>query len=210
MEDRLDSTDFLKIIKNINSTIQDNKDYLTKLDLTIGDGDHGVTIARGFRSAAVKLEESKPNNISELLKTTGFTLLSSMGGASGPIFGSFFTQMAKVAAGKEELGLDDIYKMFLAVLDNEPKLGGAKPGDKTMIDALYPAVKSLKDSLRKNLSIKEALKEASTAAKKGAESTKDMVAKKGRSRYHGKRSLGYQDAGATSLSLIIKSMYEAI
>ena len=210
MENKLTLNDFIKMIQNINDTIQDNIKYLTELDSTVGDGDHGITIARGFKSVIKKLDENRPQNISGLLKTTGFTLLSSMGGASGPIFGSFFTEMARISINKETIDLDDLYKMFLAVLDNEPNLGGARPGDKTMIDALHPAVESLKESLDKGLTIKEALKEASLAADKGAISTKNMVSKKGKSRYLGERSLGYQDVGATSLSLIIKAMYETI
>ena len=206
----LNLDDFIKIIKNIDKTIQDNMKYLSKLDSTIGDGDHGITIARGFRSAIKKLEEEPPKSISELLKNTGLALISSMGGAAGPIFGSIFTEMAKPSQGIELVDLPCLYDMFSQALDKVSKLGGAKPGDKTMIDSLYPAVNDLKDSVSKKLSIKEALESMSIAAEKGAISTKEMIAKKGKSRYHGERSLGYQDAGATTLYLIIKSMHESI
>jgi len=102
MENNLTLDDFIRIIKNINLTIQDNITYLTDLDSTIGDGDHGITIARGFKNVIKKLEENRPQNISELLKTTGTTLIYTMGGASGPIFGSFFTEMAKSSINKKQ------------------------------------------------------------------------------------------------------------
>ena len=210
MKKNLTLKDFLKIIKDINQILQDKAKYLSELDSTIGDGDHGITIARGFKNAIKKIEEVSPKSISDLLKTTGITLLSTMGGVSGPIFGSIFTEMAKEAKDMESVGLSDLYNMFSAALDKVSKLGGAKPGDKTLIDSFYPAVESLKDSLSINLSVKGALKRASLAAIAGVESTKDMVATKGRSKYLGERSLGYQDAGATTLYLIIKAMYEAV
>jgi dihydroxyacetone kinase-like protein len=210
MRDVLKLGDFKKIIININQTIQENASYLSELDSTIGDGDHGITIARGFRNAVGKLEETNPKSISELLKATGLTLISTMGGAAGPIFGSIFTEMAKSADGLQAIDLSNLYDMFYSALDKVSKLGGAKPGDKTLIDALFPAVESLKDSVSKGLAIKESLKKMSIAAKKGAASTKDMVSNKGKSRYHGQRSLGYQDAGATTMYLIIKAAYEAI
>jgi dihydroxyacetone kinase-like protein len=210
MRDVLKLGDFKKIIININQTIQENASYLSELDSTIGDGDHGITIARGFRNAVGKLDETNPKSISELLKATGLTLISTMGGAAGPIFGSIFTEMAKSADGLQAIDLSNLYDMFYSALDKVSKLGGAKPGDKTLIDALFPAVESLKDSVSKGLAIKESLKKMSIAAKKGAASTKDMVSNKGKSRYHGQRSLGYQDAGATTMYLIIKAAYEAI
>jgi len=210
MRDVLKLGDFKKIIININQTIQENASYLSELDSTIGDGDHGITIARGFRNAVGKLDETNPKSISELLKATGLTLISTMGGAAGPIFGSIFTEMAKSADGLQAIDLSNLYDMFYSALDKVSKLGGAKPGDKTLIDALFPAVESLKDSVSKGLAIKESLKKMSIAAKKGAASTKDMVSNKGKSRYHGQRSLGYQDAGANTMYLIIKAAYEAI
>jgi len=210
MKDILNIGDFLKIIRIISATIQENSGYLSELDSTIGDGDHGITIARGFKKAVEKLDETDPQNISELLKSTGNTLIYTMGGAAGPIFGSIFTEMAKVADGKEEIDLTALYEMFSSALDKVSRLGGAKPGDKTLIDTLYPAIESLKDSVKNNLSIKEALRQMSSAAEKGAASTKDMVATKGKARYLAERSLGYQDAGATTMYLIIKAFYEAI
>ena len=210
MEDKLELNDFIKMFKNINITIQDNIKYLSELDSVIGDGDHGITIARGLKNAIEKIEEDNPENISDLLKKVGLTMISTMGGVSGPIFGSIFIGMATKSEGKESINLSTLYDMFFAALDKVKNLGKAKPGDKTMVDSLTPAVESIKKSVDNRLSIKEAFKSASIAAEKGAISTKEMIAKKGRSRYHAERSLGYQDAGATTLYLIINSMYETI
>ena len=210
MKDILKLGDFIKILKNVNQTIQQNLNYLSELDSTIGDGDHGITIARGFRNAVAKLNKTNSSNIAELLKTTGNTLIYTMGGAAGPIFGSIFIEMARVTVGKDKVDLSILYDMFSSALDKVSMLGGAKPGDKTLIDALYPAVESLKDSVEKKISIKEALGQMSSAAQKGAISTKDMVATKGKARYLAERSLGYQDAGANTMYLIIKAAYEAI
>jgi dihydroxyacetone kinase-like protein len=209
-DDKLTLNDFIKIIKNINETLQDNIKFLSELDSIIGDGDHGITITRGFKNVMKKIEENIPDSISDLLKTTGFTIISTMGGTAGPIFGSIFTEMARQSNGKKSINLTDLYSMFLAAMNKVIELGGAEPGDKTMIDSFDPAVASLKESLSKNLTIKEALRNMSLAAERGALSTKNMVAKKGKSRYHAERSLGYQDAGATTFYLIIKTMYESI
>ena len=210
MSNNLYLDDFKKIIKNINSTIQENAIYLSKLDSTIGDGDHGITIARGFRNVIEKIEKDKSQKISDLLKQVGLTLISSMGGASGPIFGSIFTEMAKTSEEKEEIDLYDLCNMFTSALNKISKLGGAKPGDKTLIDSLAPAVESLKNSLSRNLPLKKALANMKEASKNGLEATKNMIAKRGRSRYAGERSIGFQDAGATTMYLIIKAMYDSI
>jgi dihydroxyacetone kinase len=131
-----------------------------------------------------------------------------MGGASGPIFGSIFIAMANEADKKDSIGLDDLSSMFSAALDKVKAIGGAEAGDKTLVDSLIPAVDSLKDSASKKLTLKQAIGLAGSSALEGAQSTKEMIAKKGRSRYLGERSLGYQDAGATTMYLIIKSINE--
>lgn len=210
MNDKLTCDDFKNIISKISDTIIENSVYLSKLDSKIGDGDHGTTIARGFRAVIEKIKKDPPDNISSLLKTTGFSLISAMGGASGPIFGSIFITMAEAAEGKESIGLKELTDMLSDALVKVKEIGKAIPGDKTLVDSLTPAVDSLKDSSAKGLSLKEALILAEESAFKGVESTKDMVAKKGRSKYLGERSLGHQDAGATSMFLIIKSINSSI
>jgi len=203
--------DFKKIIIGINKTIQENKILLCKLDSVIGDGDHGMTIAKGFDSAMEKIEKTQPGNISDLLKTTGNAIIMTIGGVAGPIFGTLFTELGKtISSDAESVDIKVLSLMFSASLAKVMKLGGAKPGDKTMVDAFYPAVKSLEDSAAAGISIKEALSRMVKAAKTGAESTKDMISSKGKSSYSGERSLGYEDAGANTVYFIIKAIYEEL
>ena len=209
--DKLYFEDFKKIINNINNTLQENKMFLSQLDSVIGDGDHGVSIAKGFLNAMSKIAEQNPSNISDLLKLTGNSIAVIIGGVTGPIFGMFFSEMGRaIGPEKETVGINDIYLMFSQSLDKIMKVGGARPGNKTMIDALDPAVTALKEAAENNLSIKDGLSVMVPAAKSGAESTKDMIATKGRARYSGDRSIGYEDAGANTVYLIIKAIYESI
>jgi len=211
MEKNLFFEDFKKIITGINSAIQENKILLCKLDSVIGDGDHGMTIAKGFDAAMEKIEKTQPANISDLLKTTGNSITMAIGGVAGPIFGSLFSELGRaVSSDAQSVDIKVLSLMFSASLAKVMKLGGAKPGDKTMVDAFYPAVKSLEDSAAAGISIKEALSRMVKAAKTGAESTKDMISSKGKSSYSGERSLGYEDAGANTVYFIIKAIYEEL
>jgi len=210
MNEELNLDDLKKIIERIAITLDKNSAYLSELDSFVGDGDHGTTVSRGFREVIKKIKENPFDDISELLKTVGLTLISSMGGASGPIFGSIFIAMAKTIEGRDKIDLKDLTRMFSDSMDKVMLIGGAKPGDKTLIDSLNPMVESLKDSSLKGLSLKDGVALAEIAALEGAESTKDMVGKKGRSKYLGERSIGYQDAGATTMYLIIKSIDDSI
>jgi dihydroxyacetone kinase-like protein len=211
MKENLDIRDFKRIMQNINETIQDNRIVLSKLDSIIGDGDHGVTMAKGLEAAMEKLKDDKPANISLLLKTAGNAITMTIGGVAGPIFGTFFSEMGRVVdASKEFVDLKDLAVMFRASLEKIMRLGGAKPGDKTMVDALEPAVKDIEISSTSANDIKASMESMAKAAKKGAESTKDMVSLKGKSSYSGERSLGYEDAGANTVYFILKAFYEAI
>jgi dihydroxyacetone kinase-like protein len=211
MENNLLLEDFKKIITGINNSIQENKILLCKLDSVIGDGDHGMTIAKGFDAVMEKIEKTRPANISDLLKTTGNAITVTIGGVAGPIFGSMFSEMGRaVSSDVQYADIKVLSSMFSASLAKIMKLGGAKPGDKTMVDAFFPAVKSLEDSAAEGISIKEALGRMVKAAKTGAESTKDMISSKGKSSYSGERSLGYEDAGANTVYFIIKAIYEEL
>ncbi len=211
MEKNLVFEDFKKIITGINKTIQENKILLCKLDSVIGDGDHGMTIAKGFDAAMEKIEKTQPANISDLLKAAGSAIIMTIGGVSGPIFGSLFSEMGRtISSDIESVDIKILSSMFSASLEKIMKLGGARPGDKTMVDAFYPAVKSLEDSADAGLSIKDALNKMVEASRTGADSTKDMISKKGRSSYSGERSLGYEDAGANTVYFIIKAIYEEL
>jgi dihydroxyacetone kinase-like protein len=211
MKESLNLEDFKAIITGINNIIQENKIALSKLDSVIGDGDHGVTMAKGLEAAMEKLEIKNPESISELLKTAGNAIIITIGGVAGPIFGTFFSEMGKaIDASKETVDLKDLTAMFRAALDKIMRLGGAKPGDKTMVDALEPAVKDIEASNISSTDIKSAMESMVKAAKKGAESTRDMVSLKGRSSYAGERSRGYEDAGANTVFFTLKAFYEAI
>lgn len=209
--EKLGLSNFREMIKRINDTLQENKIFLSKLDSVIGDGDHGISISKGFLNAVEKIEQQQPENISDLLKLAGNSISVIIGGVTGPVFGTFFSEMGRsIEADKDFVDLNDLNIMFESALEKIMKIGGAKPGDKTMVDALFPAVQVLKESSSKGCSIKEAFSLMVSAAKKGAESTSNMVAAKGRARYAGERSIGYEDAGANTIHLIIKAMYESI
>lgn len=211
MKETLNLGDFKRIIESINSTIQENKIVLSKLDSVIGDGDHGVTMAKGLEAAMEKLEKSNPASISELLKIAGNAITVTIGGVAGPIFGTFFSAMGRaIDASKENVNLIDLSVMFRASVEKIMRLGGAKPGDKTMVDALEPAVKDIEALSVSTTDIKAALESMSKTAKKGAEYTKHIISHKGRSSYSGERSLGYEDAGANTVYFILKAFYEAI
>ncbi len=211
MKGNLDIKDFKRIMQSINNTIQDNRIVLCQLDSIIGDGDHGVTMAKGLEAAVEKLEIDNPASISGLLKTAGNAITMTIGGVSGPIFGTFFSEMGKaIDASKESVDLKDLAAMFRVSLEKIMRLGGAKPGDKTMVDALEPAVKDIEISSTSTVDIKTAMESMAKAAKKGAESTKDMISLKGKSSYSGERSLGYEDAGANTVYFILSAFYEAV
>jgi dihydroxyacetone kinase-like protein len=202
--------DLIEIVERIYRTIEDHKDQLSKLDTEIGDGDHGFSIANGFRHFHEKLGEYGQLDIGQFLKKGGFELIKNVGGAAGAVFGTFFTGQAsfyeKNLNGKPNLDLQDLTHMFSEALDQIKKRGNAKPGDKTMVDALQPAVESLVESASSGESLADAFNHAAEKAAAGAESTRDMVATRGRAKNLGQRSIGYMDPGAKSISLIIKSM----
>ncbi|MBA7543369.1 PEP-dependent dihydroxyacetone kinase, ADP-binding subunit DhaL [subsurface metagenome] len=187
-----------------------NIEMLSKLDSAIGDGDHGFTIDRGFRNVLKEIEKNKLDDISSLLIMVGNVLLATMGGASGPLFGTFFKKMGEKVSGLSSINLSSLYGMFSFGYESLLEISNAKPGDKTLIDSLYPGVESLKKSLNNNTKLEEALKNMVLDSEKGMISTKELIATKGRARYLRERSIGNQDVGATSMYLIIKSFYESI
>ncbi|SHE73509.1 dihydroxyacetone kinase DhaL subunit [Thermoanaerobacter uzonensis DSM 18761] len=203
--------DVLKIVDKIVEVIKENKEYLTELDAAIGDADHGINLDRGFDAVKQKLTTlSETTDIGTILKTIGMTLVSTVGGASGPLYGTAFMRAGQVVQGKNELSEEDIVKIFEAALDGIKQRGKAEAGDKTMIDSIEPAYKALKDSLDNNIALPEALNRAANAAKEGMEYTKNISARKGRASYLGERSIGHLDPGATSAYLMIKSFSDVV
>jgi len=187
--------------------MRENQAYLTHLDSAIGDADHGANMTRGFNAAEAKLLELPPDTSpGEVLVLTGQTLVTSIGGASGPLWGAVFRRTGKSLSGLLEVDLAALEgaldKGLVAVME----LGAAEPGDKTMVDALSPAVDALKAALRAGVPLEEALEKAQVAALEGAQQTTPMLARKGRASYLGERSVGHQDPGAASTALIITAL----
>ncbi|WP_148876222.1 dihydroxyacetone kinase subunit DhaL [Serratia marcescens] len=184
------------------------RDFLTRLDTEIGDADHGLNMNRGFNKVVEKLPSVADKDIGFILKNTGMTLLSSVGGASGPLFGTFFIRAAQSANAKQSLDLAELHQMMQEGVEGVVMRGKAEPGDKTMCDAWWPVVESLGQSARQNLSVAEALQRAADSAERAVESTITMQARKGRASYLGERSIGHQDPGATSVMLMMKTLAE--
>jgi phosphoenolpyruvate---glycerone phosphotransferase subunit DhaL len=197
--------DTLNWVKAIASVINENRTYLTELDAAIGDADHGANMDRGFKAVMNKMPEISDKDIGTIFKTVGMTLISTVGGAGGPLYGTFFLQVGMKTAGKMELSLTDWADALEAALNGVIMRGKAELGDKTMVDALTPAVAVLKQSIPESQPIHKALELSAEAAKKGMEDTIPLVARKGRASYLGERSAGHQDPGATSSFLILKA-----
>lgn len=190
--------------------LEENKEYLTQLDSPIGDADHGINMNRGFKKVLEKLPSVADKDIGNILKTTGMALISSVGGASGPLYGTFYMRAGMAVMAKEELNNEDLYKMLQAGVDGIIQRGRAVPGDKTMIDAWTPAMAALKAAVDAGDDEITALEKSVTAAEKGMKDTIPLQARKGRASYLGERSIGHQDPGATSTYLILNALLEAV
>ena len=197
--------DVIEWIKACADVLAENREYLIKLDSAIGDADHGANMDRGFRAVMGKLPDLADKDIGTVLKTVGMTLLSTVGGAGGPLYGTFFLQAGMTTAGKMELTLEDWTSALEAAVKGVVMRGKAELGDKTMVDALTPAVEALKTALEQDKPVTEALKASAGAAEAGMVATIPMVALKGRASYLGERSAGHQDPGATSSFLILQA-----
>ena len=200
--------DTLNWVKAVAGVINENSTYLTQLDSAIGDADHGANMERGFKAVMNKMPEISDKDIGTIFKTIGMTLISTVGGAGGPLYGTFFLQLGMKTAGKMELNLTDWTDALEAALNGVVMRGKAAQGDKTMVDALTPAVAVLKQSISESQPIHKALELSAEAARKGMEGTVPLVARKGRASYLGERSAGHQDPGATSSFLILKTAAE--
>ena len=183
-----------------------NWEYLTSLDAAIGDADHGINMDRGFKAALAKLSSVEDKDAGTILKTVGMALISTVGGASGPLYGTAFMQAGTAVAGKYELQPQDVFAALDAALKGVIMRGKANPGDKTMVDALTPAVSALHRAIEQGSGLTDMLAQAAAAAEQGMKDTIPMLAKKGRASYLGERSIGHQDPGATSSYLLIKTM----
>jgi dihydroxyacetone kinase-like protein len=200
--------DALEWIKNVANVLTENRDYLTQLDSAIGDADHGANMFRGFQAVLAKLPTVSDKDIGTIFKTVGMTLVSTVGGASGPLYGTFFMQAGTASAGKQELTAADWSAALEAAVNGVVMRGKAVLGDKTMVDALTPALEAFKDAAAQNVTMAMALDRSVQAAEEGMKATIPLVARKGRASYLGERSAGHQDPGATSSYLILKCAAE--
>jgi len=201
--------DVVNCLRKMCDVLHENKEYLTELDSAIGDADHGINMDRGFQAIAKKLPELVTmTDLGAMLKVCGMTLITTVGGASGPLYGTAFLQAGSALAGKQELEPADLYTALDAALKGVIMRGKAILGDKTMVDALTPAIAALEEALAAGAKAAEALEKASTAAEAGMTGTIPIQARKGRASYLGERSIGHQDPGATSSFLLIRTMAE--
>jgi dihydroxyacetone kinase-like protein len=189
--------------------VAENRDYLTELDAAIGDADHGSNMDRGMRAAVAALDASPPETCGALFSKVGMTLVSTVGGASGPLFGTLFLRIGSTLGDDESAAPLEVAAALRAGLDGVVDRGKAAPGDKTMYDALAPAVDALDEALAAGTDLAAGLKQARDAAAAGRDATTPMLARKGRASYLGERSVGHQDPGATTVALLLEAATEA-
>ncbi len=204
--------DMSRIMAVVCDRIIESKDYLCELDGAIGDGDHGIAMAKAFQAIKNWLNETDASTKepSELLQGMGMVIISNIGGAMGPLFGGAFLRASSAVKGIPTLSLAHAADILVAAEEAVSERGKVSPGDKTMLDSLHCAAKELTAAVDEGVTPSEAGRRLVNATKKGMESTKDMVAKRGRSSRLGERTLGHQDAGATSVYIIIKSIVEEL
>jgi dihydroxyacetone kinase-like protein len=190
--------------------VRAEREQLCKLDAACGDGDHGESLARVFEEVEKRIAGCENCLPGDLLITAGRALIAGCGGATGPIMGTFFMEAGCAAGQAAELDLPEFTRMFRAGYEGVRRRGGAEPGQKTVLDALMPATAALEAALEGKVSLVEALLRAADAAEEGARQTAGMIARQGKARYLGERSLGHPDAGACSVELIIRTMEEAL
>lgn len=189
------------------ATIEANAAHLSELDAAIGDGDHGANMARGFSAVAKKLDGATPADLGTLFKTVGMTLLSSVGGASGPLYGGFFLEMGKQSAGKSALSAEAVVALIASGLGDIQRRGKAELGDKTMVDALSPAIQAMREA---GDDLAAVLSAGAARAREAATATAPLLARKGRASYLGERSIGHQDPGANSSALLLEALASVV
>lgn len=197
--------DLRGMITAISATISVNISMLNALDSQLGDGDHGTTISTGFVAAAEQVAAA--DSPFDVLRLTGMTLMNRMGGSSGALFGTLFVQAAMSVKETETVSLKQFAALWQAGGEGVMKRGKAAPGDKTMVDALSPAITALHQAAEKGETVEQALQAAAAAAEQGAKNTAEMTARYGRAQYVGERAIGHVDAGAQSVALMFSAIY---
>ena len=205
MATKADVLDFIRVYAD---KMAEHRQELTDLDQAIGDGDHGINMSRGFKAVLEKLPAVESKGIDEILKTVGMTLVSTVGGASGPLYGTAFMKAGMSTKGKEALSDEDVIQAFEEAVGGIQFRGKAVEGEKTILDSLIPAIDAIKAAIQEGKTMAEALAEAEEAAWDGVEYTKTIIATKGRASYLGERSIGHQDPGATSMAYAFQAINE--
>jgi dihydroxyacetone kinase-like protein len=197
--------DVLKWIEALQQVYAGNRQWLTELDSAIGDADHGINMDRGFTAVKAELAAHPPSDIRSVFQSVATVLIRHVGGAAGPLYGTFFLRAAAACAGKTEIEAADIVALFQAGIDGVAQRGKAVAGDKTMLDALLPALDAMRKSLDDGCTLAAILDAGAAAAQAGMLATVPMQARKGRASYLGARSIGHQDPGATSSYLLLQA-----
>lgn len=200
----------IKVLDKVSDRIIENKVFLTDLDRPIGDSDHGLNMAKGFTVVKSKLTEMEGQGIDAIFKMVAMSLISTVGGASGPLYGTAFLEMSKAMKDKTEINKPDLANVLDAAIAGIIRRGKAQKGEKTMLDALIPASEALRKKLEEGGRAREAFRAAADAAAEGVEYTKTIIATKGRASYLGERSLGHQDPGATSSYLMLDTVAKVL
>ena len=202
------SEEVIEVLDKIGDKIIEEKDYLTELDRPIGDNDHGINMAKGFTEVKKKLPSLKGQDLGSIFKTVGMTLVSTVGGSSGPLYGTAFMKMGMSLTAKKEMSIAEFLTAFKAGVEGVGQRGRSTTEEKTMLDAMVPALKAMEAAFERGQDAREALKEGAAAALAGAEHTKELIATKGRASYLGERGIGHQDPGATSFTYMIQTAAE--
>jgi phosphoenolpyruvate---glycerone phosphotransferase subunit DhaL len=206
----LDSTqDTIDVVKEMAAAMEEHRRYLTKLDSEIGDGDHGTNMHRGFQAALERLDGADPGSPADALKAVSMALISKVGGAAGPLYGTAFLRASTALQGKDEVSAEDAAEALEAALGGIKQRGKAEVGDKTIVDALEPAAEAAK-AVAGEGSVAAVFRAAADAAEEGAESTVPMTARRGRASYLGARAQGHKDPGATSTYLLLDAAARAL
>lgn len=194
----------IAVMHRIAEKIESEKDFLTELDNVIGDGDHGINLARGFGEVEKKLDALAEKEPAEVFKSVGMTLVSTVGGASGPLYGTGFMKLGMLLKGKPEIGMTDFLEAFQVAIEGIQARGKSVKGEKTMLDAMIPAKEAMESVWSETQDASKAFESGIKAAWEGVEYTKTIAATKGRASYLGERSIGHQDPGATSFTMMLE------
>jgi len=207
-KDAVSAQDVLRWLNALQKVFAENRQQLTDLDAAVGDGDFGISLDRGFTAVQAELSANPPADLRAVFQKVANVLIKTMGGSSGPLFGTFFLRAGAACAEKSELAPADVVALFQAGVDGLQQRGKATLGDKTMMDAWLPAVDAMRGALEAGSGLTEILERGAAAAEAGVQATIKMQARKGRGSYLGERSIGHQDAGATATYMLFKAAQE--